>query len=216
MAEKSKEQEDDRERQTGMLDADPAPEAEAPDAEVDAPGEQGDAAEESPAEPEAEADAETPAPTHPKETRRLARRTHAGDARPQRTPDQRQSERAEQRRDKAQSRRAWRSKVRNKRRQRRAQTPPPPAQEPRPRATGRPKTRQGVVVSDQADKTITVRIDITRRHPRYEKTVRSSSTLHAHDERNEAHTGDTVRVVESKPMSRTKRWRLLEVLERAR
>src|SRR5204862_8251405 len=65
-------------------------------------------------------------------------------------------------------------------------------------------------------KTITVRIDITRRHPRYKKIVRTSSTLHAHDERNEAHTGDTVRVVESRPLSRSKRWRLVEVLERAR
>jgi small subunit ribosomal protein S17 len=73
-----------------------------------------------------------------------------------------------------------------------------------------------VVVSDRADKTITVRVDLTRRHRLYEKTIRSSSTLHAHDERNEAHVGDTVRVEESRPRSRTKRWRLLEVLERAR
>jgi small subunit ribosomal protein S17 len=71
-------------------------------------------------------------------------------------------------------------------------------------------------VSDRADKTITVRIDVTRRHRTYKKIVRESSTLHAHDERNEAHAGDTVRVVESRPLSRTKRWRLLEVTERAR
>ncbi|MCV5111574.1 30S ribosomal protein S17, partial [Escherichia coli] len=68
--------------------------------------------------------------------------------------------------------------------------------------------RQGVVTSDKADKTITVRIDVARRHRRYEKIVRSSTTLHAHDERNDAHVGDTVRVVESRPLSRTKRWRL--------
>jgi small subunit ribosomal protein S17 len=73
-----------------------------------------------------------------------------------------------------------------------------------------------VVVSDRADKTITVRIDITRRHPRYEKIVRTSSTLHAHDESNDAHVGDVVIVRESRPMSRTKRWRLIEVLERAK
>ena len=54
------------------------------------------------------------------------------------------------------------------------------------------KIRQGVVVSDKADKTITVRIDVARRHRRYEKIVRTSSTLHAHDERNDAHVGDTV------------------------
>ena len=75
--------------------------------------------------------------------------------------------------------------------------------------------RQGIVVSDKADKTITVRIDVTRRHRMYKKIVRESSTLHAHDERNEAHAGDTVRVIESRPISRTKRWRLVEVIERA-
>jgi small subunit ribosomal protein S17 len=71
-------------------------------------------------------------------------------------------------------------------------------------------------VSDRADKTITVRIDVASRHPRYKKIVRSSSTLHAHDENNDAHVGDTVRLVESRPLSRTKRWRLVEVLERAK
>ena len=76
------------------------------------------------------------------------------------------------------------------------------------------KVRQGMVVSDKADKTITVRIDIARRHRRYEKIVRSSSTLHAHDENNDAHEGDTVRVIESRPLSRSKRWRLVDVVER--
>jgi small subunit ribosomal protein S17 len=80
---------------------------------------------------------------------------------------------------------------------------------------GRQKTRQGIVVSDKADKTITVRIDIVRRHRRYEKIVRTSTTLHAHDERNDAHVGDTVVVRECRPMSRSKRWRLISVLERA-
>ena len=74
----------------------------------------------------------------------------------------------------------------------------------------------GIVVSDKAEKTITVRIDIARRHRRYEKIVRSSSTVHAHDENNDAHEGDVVRVVESRPLSRTKRWALVDVLERAR
>ena len=76
--------------------------------------------------------------------------------------------------------------------------------------------RQGVVVSDKANKTITVRIDVARQHRMYKKIVRTSSKLHAHDERNEAHEGDTVRVVESRPISRTKRWRLTEIVERAR
>ncbi|MGA2928168.1 MAG: 30S ribosomal protein S17 [Solirubrobacteraceae bacterium] len=86
----------------------------------------------------------------------------------------------------------------------------------RERPPGVQKTRQGVVVSDRADKTITVRIDTARRHRRYEKIVRTSRTLHAHDERNDAHLGDTVIVRESRPLSRTKRWRLVDVIERAK
>ncbi|MEX2447121.1 MAG: 30S ribosomal protein S17 [Solirubrobacterales bacterium] len=76
--------------------------------------------------------------------------------------------------------------------------------------------RQGIVVSDKGQKSITVRIDVVRRHPTYEKVVRNTRTLHAHDERNEAGEGDTVRVVETRPLSKTKRWRLVEVLERAK
>jgi small subunit ribosomal protein S17 len=87
---------------------------------------------------------------------------------------------------------------------------------PREHAPGVQKVRQGVVVSDAADKTITVRIDTTGRHRRYQKIVRTSRTLHAHDERNDAHVGDTVIVRESRPLSRTKRWRLIEVVERAK
>jgi len=88
----------------------------------------------------------------------------------------------------------------------------PPAEH----GTGTPQVRMGKVVSDKADKTITVRIDIAKRHRRYRKIVRSSSTLHAHDETNDANEGDLVRVIECRPMSRTKRWRLVEVLERAK
>jgi small subunit ribosomal protein S17 len=78
------------------------------------------------------------------------------------------------------------------------------------------KVRQGVVVSDKGDKSITVRIEIARRHRTYEKIVRRSRTLHAHDERNEAGEGDVVRVVETRPLSKTKRWRLVDVVEKAR
>jgi small subunit ribosomal protein S17 len=81
---------------------------------------------------------------------------------------------------------------------------------------GNPKVRQGIVVSDKADKTITVRIDVARRHRRYEKIVRTSGTVHAHDESNDAHIGDTVVVRECRPLSRSKRWRLVEVVERAK
>jgi ribosomal protein uS17 len=67
--------------------------------------------------------------------------------------------------------------------------------------------RQGIVVSAKADKTIVVRVDIARRHKRYHKILRSSVTLHVHDETNNANAGDTVRVQECRPMSRSKRWR---------
>jgi small subunit ribosomal protein S17 len=81
---------------------------------------------------------------------------------------------------------------------------------------GKPKVRQGVVTSDKGEKTISVRVDTARRHKRYHKILRSSTTLHVHDESNDANAGDTVRVMECRPMSRTKRWRLIEVLERAK
>jgi small subunit ribosomal protein S17 len=81
---------------------------------------------------------------------------------------------------------------------------------------GRRKVRTGVVVSDAMDKTVLVRIDRQVRHPLYGKTVRRSSKLAAHDEQNDAHVGDTVRVMETRPLSKTKRWRVVEIVERAK
>jgi small subunit ribosomal protein S17 len=81
---------------------------------------------------------------------------------------------------------------------------------------GRRKVRVGVVVSDAMDKTVLVRVDRKVRHPLYKKTVARSSKLAAHDENNEAHVGDTVRVMETRPLSKTKRWRIVEVVERAK
>jgi small subunit ribosomal protein S17 len=130
--------------------------------------------------------------------------------------EQAAAERRERRRKGAEQRRRWRAKRREKDRAARAQAPAAESTAPREHGPGRPKTRQGVVVSAKPDKTISVRIDIARRHRQYKKIVRASATLHAHDERNEAHEGDTVRIVESRPLSRTKRWRLEEILERAR
>jgi small subunit ribosomal protein S17 len=78
------------------------------------------------------------------------------------------------------------------------------------------KVRQGVVTSSARDKTITVRIDSASSHPMYGKIVRRSSKLHAHDETNTAGVGDLVRVIECRPLSRQKRWRLVDVVERAR
>jgi small subunit ribosomal protein S17 len=149
----------------------------------------------------------------PKERRRQTRSAHSGEARPQRSLEERLAERAAKRKANAAERTRWREKSREKRRAEGPREGTPPADR---RGTGNPRFRQGIVVSDKADKTIVVRIDLARKHRTYGKIVRTSTKLHAHDERNEAGTGDTVRVVESRPLSATKRWRLVEILERAR
>ncbi|MBI2168328.1 MAG: 30S ribosomal protein S17 [Actinobacteria bacterium] len=85
-----------------------------------------------------------------------------------------------------------------------------------PKRTTDRKVRTGVVVSDKPDKTVVVQITESVRHPRYEKTIRRTRKLHAHDEANDAREGDTVRVMETRPLSKQKRWRVVEVVERAR
>jgi small subunit ribosomal protein S17 len=88
---------------------------------------------------------------------------------------------------------------------------------PRPEhPRGRRKERRGVVVSSAMDKTIVVRVDTVKPHPVYKKIVRRSRRFHAHDEGNVAKPGDVVRIVETRPVSKTKTWRLAEVLEEAR
>jgi small subunit ribosomal protein S17 len=77
------------------------------------------------------------------------------------------------------------------------------------------KSREGVVVSDKMDKTIVVRVEWRMRHPQYGKEVRRHKKFYAHDEKNEAKSGDRVRIEETRPLSATKRWRLVEVVERA-
>ncbi len=152
----------------------------------------------------------------PKQRKQRARTAKAAKipVRQTRTPEERQAEREAQRKRKAHERRTQRQQARAKARA--ASGGPAVATAPREHEPGAQKTRQGIVVSDRADKTITVRIDIARRHRRYSKIVRISRTLHAHDEHNDAHTGDTVIVRESRPLSRSKRWRLVEVVERAK
>jgi small subunit ribosomal protein S17 len=81
---------------------------------------------------------------------------------------------------------------------------------------GRTQERQGTVVSAAADKTIVVRVDTVKVHPRYKKVIRRSRKFHAHDEQNEAKVGDVVLIVETRPLSRMKRWRLQKVVEAAR
>jgi ribosomal protein uS17 len=81
---------------------------------------------------------------------------------------------------------------------------------------GRRQERQGKVVSDKGDKTIVVKVDTIKAHPRYKKVVRRSKRFHAHDEQNAAKLGDVVRIVETRPVSKTKNWRLAEILEVAK
>ncbi|MBQ3774344.1 MAG: 30S ribosomal protein S17 [Pseudobutyrivibrio sp.] len=78
------------------------------------------------------------------------------------------------------------------------------------------KTRTGVVVSDNMDKTIVVAIRDNVKHPLYNKIVKKTYKLKAHDENGDAHIGDTVKVMETRPLSKDKRWRLVEVIERAK
>ena len=78
------------------------------------------------------------------------------------------------------------------------------------------KTRTGKVVSDKMEKTITVAVEDHVRHPLYNKIVKKTYKLKAHDEQNDARIGDTVRVMETRPLSKDKRWRLVEIVERAK
>jgi small subunit ribosomal protein S17 len=208
---------EDQENETPQEPA--APEPAAPEAAAPDGGEGASATATSGEAPAATASAPKPEPVEqlpPKERRRKARSAHSGTARAPRSAEERHAERLQERKRKATRRRARRLQERAKRTESRGGATPSPQTAAPAREEGTRKVRQGIVVSDKADKTITVRIDVARRHRRYEKIVRSSSTLHAHDESNEAHEGDTVRVIESRPLSRTKRWRLVDVLERAR
>jgi small subunit ribosomal protein S17 len=81
---------------------------------------------------------------------------------------------------------------------------------------GRRKVREGLVVSDKMDKTVVVVIQELKPHPLYKKVVRSTTRLKVHDESNDAHVGDRVRVVETRPLSKDKRWRVAEIIERAK
>jgi len=149
--------------------------------------------EETPAAPEAPAEepaAEEPAPAPAPQSGPKKKRKHLPRAlRPQK--GRRQRERATERK--------------------------PISREPKPEhERGRHQERRGVVVSDAMDKTIVVKVDVIKSHARYKKVIRRSVKFHAHDERNEAHIGDIVRIIETRPLSKTKRWRLAEVVEVAK
>jgi small subunit ribosomal protein S17 len=194
-------------------DADETPAADegSPDDAPAAEQEEAPAAEETPAAEEAPAAEPDPDGDLPwKERRRLQRSRQPHEPRPTLSPEERAAQRREERKVKAAGRRKERAGAKDKKSA--TGTGTPVAE----REANAAKVRQGIVVSNKGDKSITVRIDIARRHPTYEKIVRRSRTLHAHDERNEAGEGDVVRVIETRPLSKTKRWRLVDVVEKAR
>jgi small subunit ribosomal protein S17 len=180
--------------------APPASEAAEADSSDDSSAESSEAA---PAEPNPEDDLPW------KERRRLQKSRKPHKAGSQLSVEERKEARAKHRKSKADLRRKQRAAAKAAHE---AGTGTPVAEHDANAA----KVRQGIVVSNKGDKSITVRIDIARRHPTYEKIVRRSRTLHAHDERNEAGEGDVVRVIETRPLSKTKRWRLVDVVEKAR
>ncbi|MGH2905437.1 MAG: 30S ribosomal protein S17 [Solirubrobacterales bacterium] len=197
----------------------PPEEAAAPPAEESSSSaEETPAAEDSSADADASSDdsseeaAEPGEVLSPKEKRKTAKSGKNRRPRYTGTLEERRAQRDVHRKKKAVSRRAHRLKQRE---EHKAAGPregtPAVVKEP-----GRKKIQQGTVVSSKTDKTITIEIEVQESHRIYKKVVRHTKKLTAHDERNDANEGDTVRVMETRPMSKTKRWRLVEVVERAR
>jgi small subunit ribosomal protein S17 len=155
---------------------------------------------ESPVAPGADTTAEEPAQTEAEQTESPA---PAAQAKPQR------SRRHVPRRDRRQRPRPARERIEGQRK--------PITRQQKPEGErGRRQERRGVVVSSAMDKTIVVKVDVIKLHPRYKKVIRRSQKFHAHDEQNQANVGDVVRIVETRPLSKTKTWRLAEVVEAAR
>jgi small subunit ribosomal protein S17 len=191
--------------------ADEAP-ADAPEAEQTAEEPAAEESSDAPAEEPAADEAPEPTddPDMPWKTRRrLERSRRPHEAGPALTPEERAAQRLADRKLAAAVRRKNRAAAKAKH----EPGTGTPVAERDPNAA---KVRQGIVVSDKGEKSITVKIDIVRRHPTYEKVIRRSRTLHAHDESNEAGEGDVVRIVETRPLSKTKRWRLVDVVEKAK
>jgi small subunit ribosomal protein S17 len=173
------------------------PAAEEPEAEESAPEPEEPAAEAAATEPETEPAAEEPAAEAEPEP-------EAAPAQPVPKPKRKRLPRSE------------RHKHVKPKRERPAQRSPI-VRLPKPEhVRGRSQERRGVVVSDAMDKTIVVKVDTVKAHRRYKKVVRRSTRFHAHDEQNAAKVGDLVRIVETRPLSKTKNWRLAEVLEEAK
>jgi small subunit ribosomal protein S17 len=175
------------------------PEAEA---ETQAPEPEAEAPAEAEAEPEPEAEAESTPEAPAEEEAPAAPAAPAVEAKPGR------SRRHVPRKD----RRTRTRKVRASSGERKPITRLPKPEHVR----GRRQERRGVVVSDAMDKTIVVKVEAVRSHQRYKKVIRRSVKFHAHDEQNQAKVGDLVRIVETRPLSKSKNWRLAEVLEAAK
>lgn len=175
----------------------------APEAEVtesaDAPAEEAE-----PAEPEEK--------LSPKEARKKAKSRRNRKPKYTGTLEERRAQRDVHRKKKAVQRRAHRAKQREEHKAAGPREGTPPAV----KVPGAKKIQQGTVVSSTNDKTITIEIEVQESHRMYKKVVRHTKKLTAHDEKNDAGVGDTVRVIESRPLSKTKRWRLVEIVEKAR
>ena len=188
----------------------PAAEPEEPSEPEVEPAAEAETAEPEAAEPEAPAE-EAPAEEAPAEEAPAAEAPAAAAPVEQAPP----AEPARKRSRKHVPRSARRTRTKTKREQPATRKPIVRLERPE-HERGRRQERRGVVVSDAMDKTIVVKVDTVKSHRRYKKVIRRSAKFHAHDEQNQAHVGDIVRIVETRPLSKTKNWRLAEVLEAAK
>ncbi len=205
----------ENENETPEAEAESSEAVETPAVDVEPPTEEA-AAEEAPAEPEAAAEevpaepeaAAEEAPAEPEAAAEASVEAEAP-AEPQAQSGPKPKRKRLPRRLRTQKTRPQRAAATGARK--------PIVREPKPEhERGRSQERRGVVVSNAMDKTIVVKVDMIKSHPRYKKVVRRSAKFHAHDEQNAANVGDVVRIVETRPLSATKRWRLAEVLEEAK
>jgi len=237
MAEKNEEQ---NEEQVEETPAEPESVDESP-AEAEEPAEEPEAVEETPAEPEAAAEepaaeepaaeeapaeeaaaeelaAEEPAAEEPAAEEPAAEEPAAEEPAAEEAPAE-EAATAPQSEPKKKGKRLPRRLRPQKTRRRAAPSAErkPIVREPKPEHDrGRRQERRGVVVSSAMDRTIVVKVDLISSHQRYKKVIRRSVKFHAHDEQNAAKVGDVVRIVETRPLSKTKRWRLAEVVEAAK
>jgi small subunit ribosomal protein S17 len=178
--------------------------AEEPTAEAEVPAEEPEPADETPAEEPAEeapaAEAEGEAPTAEAEEAGVPAAAEAPvpKAKPKRKPRGERRQRSKRKRERPETRKAI-------------------TRLPKPEhVRGRRQERRGIVVSSAMDKTIVVKVETVKAHAKYKKVIRRSRKFHAHDEQNAAKVGDVVRIVETRPVSAMKNWRLVEVLEEAK